>query len=180
VLVANLLEGMKYRIRATTVVRNGFAGPASVVTRALKDYIAYDFAVGNLMARPATASFSPATSSNHVVNQKSFRRMWQTSCAGRKPRAIRVPRAISGSGLSLYAYGLLGFISCGLLGHWGLATLLLGAAVLNRLAEAWLVGWTGGFEIRKYGAPPGSIRYGTCSACGVVRQLLESALCLAR
>jgi hypothetical protein len=27
------------------------------------------------------------------------------------------------------------------LAHWALATLLLAAAVLNRLAEGWLVGW---------------------------------------
>ncbi len=39
-------------------------------------------------------------------------------------------------------YGIIGFVAAGLLGHWGVGFLVLGAAVLNRLAEAWLVGWT--------------------------------------
>ncbi len=38
-------------------------------------------------------------------------------------------------------YGILGLLAFGLLGHWGIGWLFLAAAVLNRLAEAWLVGW---------------------------------------
>ena len=52
------------------------------------------------------------------------------------------PKGHFGSGL-IFAmpYGLLGFLAAAGLGHWGIGAVLLGVAVLNRLAEAWLVGW---------------------------------------
>jgi len=53
------------------------------------------------------------------------------------------PKGHFGSGL-IFAmpFGLLGLVSAALLGHWRIGALLLVAAALNRLVEAWLVGWT--------------------------------------
>ena len=39
-------------------------------------------------------------------------------------------------------YGLVGFLAAASLGHAGFAALLLSVALLNRVAQAWLVGWT--------------------------------------
>jgi len=142
VLVANLLEGMKFGLGPTTVVRKDSLASIGGYT-ALKDYIAYDFAIGNLMVKAGYRVVLSAHVIDHVVNQKSFRRMWQNQLRWAQTTRYSRPKGHFGSGL-IFAipYGIVGFVAAGLLGHWGVGFLVLGAAVLNRLAEAWLVGWT--------------------------------------
>jgi ceramide glucosyltransferase len=141
VLVANLLEGMKFGLGPTTAVRKDSLARIGGYT-ALRDYIAYDFAIGNLMAKAGYRVVLSGHVIDHVVNQKSFRRMWQNQLRWAQTTRYSRPRGHFGSGL-IFAmpYGMLGFVSATLLGHWIVGGLLLGVAVLNRLAEAWLVGW---------------------------------------
>jgi ceramide glucosyltransferase len=141
VLVANLLEGMKFGLGPTTVVRRDSLESIGGYS-ALRDYIAYDFAVGNLIAKAGYRVVLSGHIIDHVVNQASFRRMWQNQLRWAQTTRYSRPKGHFGSGL-IFAmpYGILGFLAAGLLGHWGIGLLLLGAAVLNRLAEAWLVGW---------------------------------------
>jgi ceramide glucosyltransferase len=110
---------------------------------ALKDYIAYDFAIGNLIAEGGYRVVLSAHIIDHVVNQKSFGRMWQNQLRWAQTTRYSRPKGHFGSGL-IFAmpYGLLGFLAAGWLGHWRIGALFLGVAVLNRLAEAWLAGWT--------------------------------------
>jgi ceramide glucosyltransferase len=141
VLVANLLEGMKFGLGPTTVVRKDSLASIGGYT-ALRDYIAYDFAIGNLMARKGYQVVLSGHVIDHVVNQPSFRRMWQNQLRWAQTTRYSRPKGHFGSGL-IFAmpYGLLGFFAAGFLGHWGAGALLLTVAVLNRLTEAWLVGW---------------------------------------
>ena len=141
VLVANLLEGMKFGLGPTTVVRKDALASIGGYS-ALQDYIAYDFAIGNLIANAGYCVVLSSHIIDHVVNQKSFRRMWQNQLRWAQTTRYSRPKGHFGSGL-IFAmpYGLLGFFAAGLLGHWGIGALLLGAAALNRLLEAWLVGW---------------------------------------
>jgi ceramide glucosyltransferase len=141
VLVANLLEGMKFGLGPTTVVRKDSLASIGGYT-ALRDYIAYDFAIGNLMAKAGYRVVLSGHVINHVVNQKSFRHMWQNQLRWAQTTRYSRPKGHFGSGL-IFAmpYGLLGFLAAAGLGHWGFGILLLAAAVLNRLAEAWMVGW---------------------------------------
>jgi ceramide glucosyltransferase len=141
VLVANLLEGMKFGLGPTTVVRKDSLASIGGYT-ALRDYIAYDFAIGNLMAKAGYRVVLSGHVIDHVVNQASFQRMWQNQLRWAQTTRYSRPKGHFGSGL-IFAmpYGILGFVAAGLLGHWGIGALLLGAAVLNRLAEEWLVGW---------------------------------------
>ena len=141
VLVANLLEGMKFGLGPTTVVRKDSLASIGGYT-ALRDYIAYDFAIGNLMAKADYRVVLSGHIIDHVVNQASFERMWQNQLRWAQTTRYSRPKGHFGSGL-IFAipYGILGLFAAGLLGHWGIGALLLGAAVLNRLAEAWLVGW---------------------------------------
>jgi len=74
VLVANLLEGMKFGLGPTTVVRKDSLARIGGYT-ALRDYIAYDFAIGNLMAEAGYRVVLSGHIIDHVVNQPSFRRM---------------------------------------------------------------------------------------------------------
>jgi ceramide glucosyltransferase len=141
VLVANLLEGMKFGLGPTTVVRKDSLAKIGGYT-ALRDYIAYDFAIGNLMAKAGYGVVLSGHIIDHVVNQKSFRRMWQNQLRWAQTTRYSRPKGHFGSGLIFATpYGILGLIAAGLLGHWGIGLGLLGAAVLNRLVEAWLVGW---------------------------------------
>ncbi|HWY21639.1 MAG TPA: glycosyltransferase [Candidatus Acidoferrum sp.] len=141
VLVANLLEGMKFGLGPTTVVRKDSLASIGGYT-ALKDYIAYDFAIGNLIAKAGYRVVLSCHVIDHVVNQKSFRRMWQNQLRWAQTTRYSRPKGHFGSGL-IFAmpYGILGLVAAGLLGHWRIGCLLLGVAVLNRLLEAWLVGW---------------------------------------
>ena len=141
VLVANLLEGMKFGLGPTTAVRkDSLAGIGGYA--ALKDYIAYDFAIGNLIAKAGYRVVLSGHVIDHVVNQKSFRQMWQNQLRWAQTTRYSRPKGHFGSGL-IFAmpYGILGLVAAGLLGHWGLGALFLGVALVNRLAEAWLVGW---------------------------------------
>jgi len=142
VLVANLLEGMKFGLGPTTVVRKDSLASIGGYG-ALKDYIAYDFAIGNLIAEKGYRVVLSAHIIDHIVNQKSLQRMWQNQLRWAQSTRYSRPKGHFGSGL-IFAmpYGLLGFFAAALLGSWKLGALFLGAAVLNRLAEAWLVGWT--------------------------------------
>ncbi|MGA8271888.1 MAG: glycosyltransferase, partial [Candidatus Sulfotelmatobacter sp.] len=142
VLVANLLEGMKFGLGPTTVVRKDSLASIGGYT-ALRDYIAYDFAIGNLMAKAGYRVVLSGHIIDHVVNQKSFRHMWQNQLRWAQTTRYSRPKGHFGSGL-IFAipYGLIGLIAAGSLGHWWIGAMLLGVAVLNRLAEAWLVGWT--------------------------------------
>ena len=141
-LVANLLEGMKFGLGPTIVVRKDSLASIGGYT-ALKDYIAYDFAIGNLIAEGGYRVVLSAHIIDHVVNQKSFGRMWQNQLRWAQTTRYSRPKGHFGSGL-IFAmpYGLLGFLAAGWLGHWRIGALFLGVAVLNRLAEAWLAGWT--------------------------------------
>jgi ceramide glucosyltransferase len=142
VLVANLLEGMKFGLGPTTVVRKDSLASIGGY-EALKDYIAYDFAIGNLIAGKGYTVVLSAHVIDHIVNQTSFQRMWRNQLRWAQSTRYSRPKGHFGSGL-IFAmpYGLLGFAAAALLGNWKLGALFLGAAVLNRLAEAWLVGWT--------------------------------------
>jgi ceramide glucosyltransferase len=141
VLVANLLEGMKFGLGPTTVVRKDSLTSIGGYT-ALRDYIAYDFAIGNLMAKAGYRVVLSGHIIDHVVNQASFQRMWQNQLRWAQTTRYSRPKGHFGSGL-IFAmpYGMLGLLAAGLLGHWRIGALLFGVAVLNRLAEAWLVGW---------------------------------------
>jgi len=141
VLVANLLEGMKFGLGPTTVLRKDSLASIGGYT-ALRDYIAYDFAVGNLMAQAGYRVVLSVHVIDHVVNQGSFRRMWQNQLRWAQTTRYSRPKGHFGSGL-IFAipYGILGFLAAMGLGHWGIGVVLLAVAVLNRLVEAWLVGW---------------------------------------
>jgi ceramide glucosyltransferase len=141
VLVANLLEGMKFGLGPTTVVRKDSLASIGGYA-ALQDYMAYDFTIGNLIAKNGYRVELSGHVIDHVVNQKSFTRMWQNQLRWAQTTRYSRPKGHLGSGL-IFAmpYGLLGFPAAAGLGHWGIGVLLLCVAILNRLIEAWFVGW---------------------------------------
>jgi ceramide glucosyltransferase len=141
VLVANLLEGMKFGLGPTTVVRKDSLASIGGYD-ALKDYMAYDFSIGNLIAKAGYKVVLSGHVIDHVVNQKSFVRMWQNQLRWAQTTRYSRPKGHFGTGL-IFAmpYGLLGLVAAASLGHWAAGLLLLGLAAINRMVEAWIVGW---------------------------------------
>src|SRR5260370_14290924 len=128
VLVANLLEGMKFGLGPTTVVRKDSLASIGGYA-ALQDYMAYAFTIGNLIAKAGYRVMLSGHVIDHVVNQKSFRQMWQNQLRWAQTTRYSRPKGHFGSGL-IFAmpYGILGFIAAGLLRHWVVAFLMLCSA----------------------------------------------------
>jgi ceramide glucosyltransferase len=141
VLVANLLEGMKFGLGPTIAVRREALdkiGGYSV----LGEYFANDFMIGNLIDRAGYGVVLSGHVIEHVVNQATFRRMRENQLRWAKSTRYSRPKGHFGHGL-IFAmpYGILGFVAAALLGHLGIAVAFLGVAFVNRIVEAWVVGW---------------------------------------
>ena len=142
VLVANLLEGMKFGLGPTIALRKDALERVGGYAR-FHDYSANDFILGNLIEKSGYRVVLSHHVIDHIVNQSTFRRMWQNQLRWAVTARYCRPKGHIGTGL-IFAmpYGILGLVAAALLGHpwWGAG--MFGWAVANRLIEAWAVGWT--------------------------------------
>jgi ceramide glucosyltransferase len=142
VLVANLLEGMKFGLGPTIAVKKEAVNRIGGY-QVLGDYFANDFMIGNLIEKAGYRVVLSHHVINHVVNQKNFGKMWDNQIRWAKSTRYSRPKGHFGSGL-IFAipFGILGLVAGLLLGKplFGLA--LLGIAVSNRIIESSLVGWS--------------------------------------
>ncbi|HET8967774.1 MAG TPA: bacteriohopanetetrol glucosamine biosynthesis glycosyltransferase HpnI [Candidatus Acidoferrum sp.] len=141
VLVANLLEGMKFGLGPTIAVKKEAVNKIGGY-EVLGDYFANDFMIGNLIDKAGYRVVLSEHVIDHVVSQKNFKKMWENQLRWAKSTRYSRPKGHFGSGL-IFAipYGLLGLAAAMLLGLPGLGLVLFGAAVLNRIIESWVVGW---------------------------------------
>ena len=116
VLVANLLEGMKFGLGPTIAVRRSVLEEIGGYEKFF-DYSANDFILGNLIAKAGYTVVLAGHVIDHVVNQSTM------------GLVFAMP------------YGILGLLACGLLGHWAWGVALLAWAIINRFVEAFAVGW---------------------------------------
>jgi ceramide glucosyltransferase len=141
VLVANLLEGIKFGLGPTIAVKR------EAVERiggyeALGHYFANDFMIGNLIDQAGYRVVLSHHTIDHVVNQKNFAKMWDNQIRWAKSTRYSRPKGHLGSGLIFAVpFGLLGLLAASFIGKPELGFVLLGAALLNRILESWLVGW---------------------------------------
>jgi ceramide glucosyltransferase len=141
VLVANLLEGMKFGLGPTIAVRKEALEKIGGYEN-FRDYSANDFILGNLIHKAGYQVVLSSHVIDHIVNQSTFKKMWQNQLRWAVTARYCRPKGHVGMGL-IFAmpFGILGFLAAALLGHWGWAVMLLGWAVANRLIEAFFVGW---------------------------------------
>lgn len=141
VITANLLEGMKFGLGPTIVVRKDALekiGDYGV----LGDYFSNDFAIGNLIKKAGYRVVLSNHVIDHVVPPMTFRRLWEREVRWAKGTRYSRPKGHFGTGLTFaMPYGILGFLGAAAMGHAELGALLLGAAILNRGIEAWAIGW---------------------------------------
>lgn len=141
VLIANLLEGMKFGLGPTIALRKDSIGKIGGYA-AVREYLSNDFVVGNFIYK---AGFQVVLSSHvvdHVSPRMSFYRMWERQLRWAMGTRYSRPKGHLGTGLTFAVpFGILGLIAGLSLGHpvWGVA--LFVAALLNRVIQSWIVGW---------------------------------------
>ena len=141
VLVANMLEGMKFGLGPTIAVKK------EAVKRiggyeVLGHFFANDFMIGNLIDKAGYRVVLSHHVIDHVVNQKTFEKMWENQLRWAKSTRYSRPKGHFGSGL-IFAipFGLLGLFAAAMLGKPWVGLLLLAVAILNRVVESWVIGW---------------------------------------
>lgn len=141
VLVANLLEGMKFGLGPTIAVKKEAVERIGGY-KVLGEYFANDFMIGNLIDKAGYRVVLSHHVIDHVVNQKTFGKVWENQLRWGKSTRYSRPKGHLGSGL-IFAipFGLLGLIAALALGKPVLGGALLAVAILNRVIESWLVGW---------------------------------------
>ena len=141
VVIANLLEGMKFGLGPTIAVRKdslaamgGFA--------AAREYLSNDFVVGNFINKAGYEIVLSSHVVDHISPTMSFHRMWERQLRWAMGTRYSRPKGHIGSGLTFAApFGILGLIGSLLSGHVWLGVVLLAIAVFSRMAECWIIGW---------------------------------------
>jgi ceramide glucosyltransferase len=141
VLVANLLEGMKFGLGPTIAVSKEALERIGGYEK-FYDYSANDFILGNLIEKAGYQVVLSHHIIDHIVNQSTFGKMWQNQLRWAITARYCRPKGHVGMGLIFAVpYGIVGFLAATLLGYplWGLG--LLGISIVNQLIKAWVVGW---------------------------------------
>jgi len=141
VVTANLLEGMKFGLGPTIVVRKdslaamgGFA--------AAREYLSNDFVVGNFIQKAGYQIVLSRHVVDHISPSMTFRRMWERQLRWAMGTRYSRPKGHIGSGLTFAApFGILGLIAGLAFGYPRLGIALFALAVLSRMAECWIIGW---------------------------------------
>ncbi len=141
VLVANLLEGMKFGLGPTIAVRRR-ALDAIGGFKALGHYFSNDFVIGNMIAAQGFRVVLSRHIISHIVPPMNFRKMWQRQVRWATGTKYSRPKGHFGT-VFVFAmpYGVLGLLAGLLLRHPALGMDLFCASLLNRVIEGYLVGW---------------------------------------
>jgi ceramide glucosyltransferase len=141
VVIANWMEGMKFGLGPTIVVRRDALQAIGGYT-AIGEYFSNDFVIGSFIAAKGFEVVLSRHIISHVVPPMTFKRMWQRQVRWAAGTRRSRPLGHLGSGL-VYAlpYGLLALIAGVMLGHGALGAAVLGWSVLNRIIESLAIGW---------------------------------------
>jgi ceramide glucosyltransferase len=138
VLVAELLEGMKFALGPTTATRKDVLAQIGGIG-VLADYHSEDYEIGRLID---AAGYRVVLS--HVVIDHITLNRTMISRQIRWMRCTRFSRPAGhiGNGLTFATpFALLGFLGAAAWGHGTLALTLLGWGIVNRWLQALVVGW---------------------------------------
>ena len=141
VLVADLLEGMKFALGPTMVIRKDVMEKWGGF-RVLAEHHDDDFVMGSL----THASGKKVVLSHHIIDHVVLNRSVRESLLHqlRWMRNARFSRRMGhvGTGLTFaMPFGLLGLLAGWISGHWTVGLGLLGLAFANRVIQSLVVGW---------------------------------------
>src|SRR5712671_2514149 len=141
VLVANLLEGMKFGLGPTIAVRKDALEKIGGY-RVLGDFFSNDFVIGNLIAKTGYNVVLSHHVIEHVVPPMTLRKMWDRQVRWAKGTRYSRPKGHFGTGLVFaMPFGIAGLVAAWALGHPLIGIAILAAAVLNRMIESLVIGW---------------------------------------
>ncbi len=141
VLVADLLEGMKFALGPTMATRRAVLQKIGGFP-ALRDYHSDDYLFGNLIAAAGYRVVVPREAINHVVLNRALRASLAHQLRWMKSTRFSRPKGHLGMGITFaMPFGILGLFAAGSLGHWALGGALLGIAFLNRVVQSAAIGW---------------------------------------
>jgi ceramide glucosyltransferase len=153
VLVANLLEGVKFGLGPTIAVRKDSLAKIGGYA-ALSHYFANDFVIGNLIDKAGYRVVLSGHVIDHVSPPMTFRSMWRRLVRWGKSTRYSRPKGHFGTGLVFaMPYGLLGCAGAWLMGWPMVAVSWLAIALINRMLESWIVGWVVVRDPRARNAP---------------------------
>jgi ceramide glucosyltransferase len=141
VMVADMLEGMRFAMGAVMAVRGDALEKIGGIA-ATADYYSDDFVLGNEVW---AAGFKVVLSHHlvgHVLVPRTFSQTFGDQLRWMKSTRYSRPAGHLGTGLTFaMPYGVLGLLASGALGHWGVGAALLATAYLNRVVQSVAVGW---------------------------------------
>ena len=141
VVTANLLEGMKFGLGPTIVTRKDSIAKIGGYW-VTGEYFSNDFVTGNFIEKAGYRVVLSRHIIDHVVPPMTFKRMWERQVRWAKGTRWSRPKGHFGTGLVFaMPYGILGLLAGWMSGQLLLGAGLLGAAILNRLLESWVIGW---------------------------------------
>src|SRR5882757_5159257 len=141
VLVANILEGMKFGLGPTIVVRKDALKKIGGY-RVLGEYFANDFMIGNLIEKAGYRVVLSGHVIDHVISPLTLQRVWENELRWAKSTRWSRPWGHLGSGLIFAVpYGILGLLAGAASGRVCLGVALFCIAVANRVIESWVIGW---------------------------------------
>jgi ceramide glucosyltransferase len=141
VVVANLLEGMKFALGPTMVVRRQALEQMGGIG-ILADYCSDDFLIGNLIAEAGWKVVIPNHVIDHVVLNRNFKSSVLHQVRWMKSTRFSRPKGHFGTGVTFSTpFGLVGFVAALALGHHILAAEILAWTLLNRMMLSIGTGW---------------------------------------
>jgi ceramide glucosyltransferase len=140
VLVADMLEGMKFALGPSMAVRKRCVVEIGGF-RALGDYYADDFVLGNLVAAHGNVVVLSDHVIDHCVVNTKFRNSIEHQRNWAKSTRFSRPKGHLGTGLTFsVAFGIMAFVAAMILGKFWLGMAVLGWTILFRILQSAVVG----------------------------------------
>jgi ceramide glucosyltransferase len=141
VLVADMLEGMRFALGAVMAVKRSALEKIGGIS-STADYYSDDFVLGN---RVADAGFSVMLENpgvGHVLTSQTFANTFRTQLRWMQSTRYSRPKGHFGTGLTFsMPFGVLGAVAAAALHFYPAAIALLAWGYLNRVLQCYAVGW---------------------------------------
>jgi ceramide glucosyltransferase len=141
VLVADMLEGMKFALGPTMATRKDALAKIGGMG-ALADYCSDDYVLGQFIAEKGMEVVLSQHVIDHVVLNTSMRSSLLHQARWMKSTRCSRPLGHVGTGMTFAApFGVMGCVAGVLAGHVGLGLAMLALGFGNRVVQALVVGW---------------------------------------
>jgi ceramide glucosyltransferase len=141
VLVANMLEGMKFALGPSMALHKSCI-PEIGGLEDIASYYADDFVLGNRVANAGFKVFLSKNVVNHVVTNTKFARSLKHQLGWMRSTRFSRPMGHLGTALTFaMPFAILGFCVEAFKNDWRGAILFLSMGILNRMIQSIVVGW---------------------------------------